>query len=64
MHAGQIATLTDVVRHYRAAPAAKIGKSELEPVKLSEHEVQDIAAFLATLSGPIVERAEPLEPSR
>lgn len=64
MHAGQIATLTDVVRHYRAAPAAKIGKSELEPVKLSEHEVQDIAAFLATLSGAIVERAEPLEPSR
>ncbi|TFW10577.1 cytochrome-c peroxidase [Oxalobacteraceae bacterium OM1] len=57
MHAGQIATLTDVVRHYRAAPAAQVGKSELEPAKLSEQDIQDIAAFLGTLSGPIVERA-------
>ena len=63
MHAGQIATVTDVVRHYRTAPAAKVGKSELEPVKLSEQEVQDIVAFLETLSGPVVERAGPVKPS-
>ncbi|TFW10410.1 cytochrome-c peroxidase [Oxalobacteraceae bacterium OM1] len=60
MHAGQIATLTDVVRHYRAAAPANIGKSELEPIRLSEQDVQDIAAFLGTLSGPIVERGAPL----
>jgi cytochrome c peroxidase len=61
MHAGQMATLSDVVRHYRAAPAAKFGKTELEPVKLTDQEVQDIAAFLGTLSGPIIERATPLK---
>lgn len=57
MHAGQVATLVDVVAHYRAAPAAKVGKSELEKVALSEREVQDIAAFLATLSGPVIDQA-------
>jgi len=56
MHAGQIATLNDVVGHYRAAPAAKVGRSELEPIQLSEQDVSDIAAFLGTLSGPIVEQ--------
>lgn len=54
MHAGQIAKLDDVLEHYRAAPAAKIGKSELERLELSAQDVQDLAAFLGTLSGPIV----------
>ena len=53
MHAGQIATLDEVVAHYRAAPAAKIGKSELEKLALSAQDVKDLAAFLGTLSGPI-----------
>lgn len=55
MHAGQIASLTEVVAHYRAAPKSKIGKSELERLKLSEQDVHDIAAFLSTLSSPIKE---------
>jgi cytochrome c peroxidase len=54
MHAGQVASLDDVVAHYRAAPAATIGKSELERLPLSAQDVKDLAAFLATLSGPIV----------
>jgi cytochrome c peroxidase len=56
MHAGQIATLTGVVRHYAAAPAAAVGRSERKPLRLSEQEIADLAGFLATLSGPIVER--------
>ncbi|HYD97270.1 MAG TPA: cytochrome c peroxidase [Noviherbaspirillum sp.] len=56
MHAGQIATLTGVVRHYAAAPPAQAGHSELKPVRLSESEVRDLVAFLGTLSavaGPV-----------
>lgn len=55
MHAGQIATLDAVLRHYQAAPAAKIGHSELRSLNLSGVELHQIAAFLATL--------EPLTPA-
>lgn len=55
MHAGQIASLTDVVKHYVNAPDAALGHSELKPMKLSTTEIRDLAAFLATLSGEIME---------
>ncbi|MFM9435139.1 cytochrome c peroxidase [Janthinobacterium sp. CG_23.3] len=58
MHAGQVASLADVVRHYAVAPPAAFGHSELKPMRLSEAEVRDVAAFLATLSGPLIEVAE------
>jgi cytochrome c peroxidase len=51
MHAGQIATLEDVVAHYNNAPAAPQGHSELEPLQLNATEVRQLAAFLRTLSG-------------
>jgi cytochrome c peroxidase len=50
MHAGQIATLEDVVRHYNQAPAAAAGHTELKPLRLSEREVRELVAFLGTLS--------------
>ena len=50
MHAGQIATLADVVRHYARAPQASTGHSELKPLRLSESEVQDLVVFLGTLT--------------
>lgn len=66
MHAGQFATLEQAVAHYARSPAATVGHSELaadghahgkrKPIRLSEQEVQDLAAFLRTLTGPIVER--------
>lgn len=49
MHAGQIASIDAVVRHYANAPAAAVGRSELKPVSLSEQEARDLAAFLGTL---------------
>lgn len=65
MHAGQFATLDEVVRHYVRAPAAALGRSELSsttgahgeraPIRLAPDEVRDLVAFLATLSGPIIE---------
>lgn len=49
MHAGQIATINAVLRHYQAAPAAQIGHSELRPLNMSDTDLHQIAAFLATL---------------
>lgn len=66
MHAGQFATLEQVVRHYVAAPHAAVGHSELThrhrgggiaanhaeraPIELTDTEVADLMAFLGTLS--------------
>lgn len=49
MHAGQFATLEEVLDHYNRALAAPTGHSELEPLTLSERE-QQLIAFLQTLS--------------
>jgi cytochrome c peroxidase len=63
MHAGQFATLDEVIAHYVRSPAAAVGHSELahrgkghaerQPIRLSEREVQDLAAFLRSLSGQV-----------
>ena len=65
MHAGQFATLEQVVRHYVAAPHAVVGHSELThthagasrakhaeraPIELSDAEIADLVRFLGTLS--------------
>lgn len=50
MHAGQFATLEEVVDHYSRAPAAPSGQSELHPLNLSERERQQLIAFVKTLS--------------
>jgi cytochrome c peroxidase len=54
MHAGQLATLGDVIAHYDRAPAAPFGHSELKPLGLSDAERRQIEAFLRTLSSPLV----------
>lgn len=70
MHAGQFVTLEQVVNHYMQSPTAVLGHSELarekgdshaerKPIRLSQEEARDLVAFLATLSGPIVEKAAP-----
>jgi cytochrome c peroxidase len=61
MHAGQIATLAGVIRHYATAPAAAVGRNERKPMPLSEQESADLAAFLGTLSGGIREDGRPLK---
>ena len=65
MHAGQFASLEEVIGHYVKAPPAVVGHTELshggaghserKPIRLSGHEIEDLAAFLASLSGPIME---------
>lgn len=51
MHAGQLATLEEVVAHYNAAPAAPAGHTELKPLRLDATEMRQLSAFLRTLSG-------------
>ena len=62
MHAGQFATLADVLEHYNTAPAALAGHSELEPLGLSERETGQLIAFLHTLSGTVAADAQWLRP--
>lgn len=63
MHAGQFATLDEVVQHYASSPKAIIGHSELaqpgekhaqrQSIRLSADDIKDLAAFLGTLTGPV-----------
>jgi cytochrome c peroxidase len=62
MHAGQYATLEDVLNHYNTAPAAPSGTSEIHALNLSDEQLQQLIAFLHTLSGPLDAPAEYLEP--
>ena len=68
MHAGQLGSIEEVIAHYIRAPASVVGHTELghgeighskrQPLRLSDQEVHDLAAFLGTLSGSIVEVAK------
>jgi cytochrome c peroxidase len=63
MHAGQFASLEQVVQHYADSPKAVLGHSELarpgekhserQTIRLSADEIKDVAAFLGTLTGPV-----------
>lgn len=49
MHAGQMASLQDVVQHYVRAPAAAVGHTERSALRLTEQEAKDLVAFLGAL---------------
>jgi len=53
MHAGQFSTLEQVLDHYNQAPAAINGVTELVPLNLDAGELQNLIAFLHTLSAPL-----------
>ena len=63
MHAGQFANLEQVLQHYARSPKAAIGHSELahpgeshaerQTIRLSATDIQDLSAFLGTLTGPV-----------
>jgi cytochrome c peroxidase len=50
-HDGSLATLEDVVAHYRRPPADP--GSEIVPLELSDPEAAQLAAFLRALSGGV-----------
>jgi len=53
MHAGQLASLRDVLDHYNNAPAAAAGVTELKPLHLDAVELDALEAFLRSLSGGV-----------
>lgn len=65
MHAGQFASLEQVLQHYATSPKAAIGHSELarpdekhserQTIRLSAADIQDLAAFLGAVTGPVVQ---------
>jgi cytochrome c peroxidase len=55
MHAGSHATLRDVVRHYSELDEERLhadGERILRPLRLAEREIDDLVAFLETLTAP------------
>jgi cytochrome c peroxidase len=56
MHAGQFATLEQVVRHYVQAPKAVIGHNERDPFMLKDKDIADLTVFLHSLSGAVIEK--------
>lgn len=60
MHDGRFGTLRDVLEHYKEAPAFRIGFQQLFPLDLTAAELQQIEAFLGTLTGA---RPEPPAPT-
>ena len=53
MHAGQFTTLQTALNHYNTAPASPAGHNELEPLNLSETQLNAIISFLYTLNSEI-----------
>lgn len=51
MHSGQFATLEEVLQHYNRARPVEFGHNELEPLHLSETELDRLNAFLQSLGG-------------
>jgi cytochrome c peroxidase len=62
MHAGQFATLEEVLAHYSQAPESPADHSELEPLRFTQQESAQLIAFLRTLSGPVNAAPEWLAP--
>jgi cytochrome c peroxidase len=72
MHAGQLATLEDVVDHYARAPEADLvptarghghgAGSELQPIAFTDEERRDLVRFLRTLSSPVAGTAAGVGP--
>lgn len=53
MHGGQLATLTDAIRHYNEAPVSMLSHNEAKPLGLRPVERRQLEAFLATLTAPL-----------
>jgi cytochrome c peroxidase len=53
MHAGQFASLEEVLAHYNQAPQAPTGHSEVQALHLTSTEIHQLITFLHTLSAPL-----------
>jgi len=63
MHDGRYATLREVVRHYSELDMERIhadGERLLRPLKLSDAEIDDLVAFLESLTAPYAAKMPPV----
>ena len=51
-HLGQFSELSEVLTHYNDAPKAPLGHNELTPLNLTSKELDQLNAFLHSLSSP------------
>lgn len=51
-HSGEYATLAEAIKHYDNIPVAPIGYTELFTIRVSDNDLQQLEAFLRSLSGP------------
>jgi cytochrome c peroxidase len=64
MHSGQFANLDAVLEHYNKATTSRkapIGHNDLLPINLKQEELDQLKAFLHTLSGPPAVASAPLK---
>jgi cytochrome c peroxidase len=61
MHSGRFATLSEVLQHYNQAQPTS-ASSDLQPLRLTEAQMQQIVRFLESLSGPLTTPAALLQP--
>ncbi|OGS96462.1 MAG: cytochrome-c peroxidase [Gallionellales bacterium RBG_16_56_9] len=64
MHAGQFATLEEVILHYNTAAVGPVGHTELEPLHLNPTQREQLEALLRALSGPLLLPPELLQAPR
>lgn len=66
MHAGQFATLAEVLAHYNSAPSGlgPTAHTDLVPLGLNAPQLEQLEAFLGTLSAPLDVAPELLLPAR
>ena len=61
-HAGQQATIKEVLEHYNKAPDAMVGHNEAKPLNLWPWELWQLESFLRALTSPPTIEREWLEP--
>lgn len=64
MHAGQLASLDDVMLHYQTGGISRPSRSPLmRPLQLTDDDISDVIAFLKTLTGAKTVVAMPVLPN-
>jgi cytochrome c peroxidase len=53
MHNAWYTSLREILDHYNRAPAASVGTTELKALNLTETELEQLEAFLHTLTAPV-----------
>lgn len=62
MHGGQISSLSAVMEHYNEAPVSMLSHNEAKPLNLRPAQLQQLVAFMATLTAPLATEQKWLQP--